>query len=629
MQNFDSGLCTPWFFGCTSVSVDGVLASNYKAVYTKDDGSCSFPGCNVEGNANFKAVVTFNDGTCESSRRRRVEEDVDEGMMAAKKGLAAATIAATEEGRRRRLAAGCLDPAASNYDASASPHDADACEYKVLGCMDTSALNYQSAAEVERSPSDCTYPIYGCTIETNTLNFDSNAAILSSCVYVQPGCLESAASNFISDANTDDGSCTYDVFGCTGNTALNFDSLATVMEDASCVYPIVGCVDNTARNFADDANAACDGCCKYVVPGCMSAAASNFDSAANLEDGSCIVLSPPPSPPPPRNPPLPPPPPLRPPISPQPQSPPLPSPPPPFPPPPEQQWLTIVTLTASGAVEDYDAAVQSEIVAKFAAAAGVAETSVFLAISAASVNLAITIGSATRTAAQAAQAAIEPSLASATLAANLMPSGFVVQSTPLITVAAAPAIGTSFSPPPPPPPPSFVPSAPSTQLDTPPSSQNWSGAGAAIGAGAGGVVLILLIVLVLKNTKAARRAASREAATGRAKLERATNRDDRDDPGTGIGDAPQPSDDGAPALPPRPGTTPSGHERDMPYDDRSTPTAALAQPPPGSQQWLSTPAAALEAVVVNFFSDSESSTARGSDAHGEERDRNAEHLQFV
>ena len=37
-----------------------------------------------------------------------------------------------------------------------------------------------------------------------------------------------AASNFVEDANTDNGSCRYDVVGCASAGALNFDSLATV-----------------------------------------------------------------------------------------------------------------------------------------------------------------------------------------------------------------------------------------------------------------------------------------------------------------------------------------------------------------------------------------------------------------
>ena len=37
-----------------------------------------------------------------------------------------------------------------------------------------------------------------------------------------------AASNFVEDANTDNGSCRYDVVGCASADALNFDSLATV-----------------------------------------------------------------------------------------------------------------------------------------------------------------------------------------------------------------------------------------------------------------------------------------------------------------------------------------------------------------------------------------------------------------
>eukprot|EP01047_Picozoa_sp_COSAG01_P019480 COSAG01_NODE_1082_length_11813_cov_23.531757_3_plen_1951_part_01 len=61
------------------------------------------------------------------------------------------------------------------------------------------------------------------------------------------GCTESAASNFDSLANTDDGSCTYRL-GCTDSVASNFDSLAN-RDDGSCTYP--GCPDVYFAMFGD------------------------------------------------------------------------------------------------------------------------------------------------------------------------------------------------------------------------------------------------------------------------------------------------------------------------------------------------------------------------------------------
>lgn len=95
----------------------------------------------------------------------------------------------------RRLAAGCRDPEASNHDAAASPHVQSACSYTVVGCMDSRATNYLSAAQQEQSPSDCTFPIHGCTVLDNTINYDSLATVLSTCVYRQVGQLGSTEPN--------------------------------------------------------------------------------------------------------------------------------------------------------------------------------------------------------------------------------------------------------------------------------------------------------------------------------------------------------------------------------------------------------------------------------------------------
>ena len=137
--------------------------------------------------------------------------------------------------------------------------------------------------------------------------------------------------NFISQASIDDGSCRYDVYGCTDKGAINFDSVATVSPVGGCVASVVGCLASVAKNFASDANVAAESTCIYWKFGCMAPEASNFDSVASSDDGSCVVSSPPPSPPPPLTPS--PPPPSQPPPSPPPPSPP-PSPPPPSPPPP-------------------------------------------------------------------------------------------------------------------------------------------------------------------------------------------------------------------------------------------------------------------------------------------------------
>ena len=50
--NFDSGLCTPWFYGCMDNG-----AENYKSLYTKDDGSCTKGGCTDPTDASYDAAA--------------------------------------------------------------------------------------------------------------------------------------------------------------------------------------------------------------------------------------------------------------------------------------------------------------------------------------------------------------------------------------------------------------------------------------------------------------------------------------------------------------------------------------------------------------------------------------------
>lgn len=95
--------------------------------------------------------------------------------------------------------------------------------------------------------------VFGCTDPIAT-NYNSNANIDDgSCSYVVPddpilGCTDPTANNFDPSASLDDGSCTYDippVYGCTDPDANNYDNTATV-DDGSCTYDVP-----MARNYVD------------------------------------------------------------------------------------------------------------------------------------------------------------------------------------------------------------------------------------------------------------------------------------------------------------------------------------------------------------------------------------------
>jgi hypothetical protein len=115
-------------------------------------------------------------------------------------------------------------------------------------------------------------------------NYDASANTDDgSCTYDVLGCTDSTANNYDASANTDDGSCTYDVFGCTDETQFNYDATATV-DDGSCQPFTYGCTDSTASNYNSTVNTD-DGSCIWL--GCTDATADNYDSVATVDDGTC------------------------------------------------------------------------------------------------------------------------------------------------------------------------------------------------------------------------------------------------------------------------------------------------------------------------------------------------------
>lgn len=82
------------------------------------------------------------------------------------------------------------------------------------------------------------------------------------------------------------------ICGCTDETALNYDPLAT-SDDNSCIYEdiipipveIYGCTDILSSNYFSGATIN-DGSCVYVS-GCTDYLASNYNPLAVIDDGSC------------------------------------------------------------------------------------------------------------------------------------------------------------------------------------------------------------------------------------------------------------------------------------------------------------------------------------------------------
>ena len=150
-------------------------------------------------------------GTCSSNRR----------ALQGSRGDAARRSLSTDN---------CLDPSALNFNNDTTGEGSD-CVYTKGGCADTAAINFDPAATED--DLSCAYHVYGCTDPTAAI-FDSLAtallrsASLRGCFASKSGCTDSTSARYVATANSEDGSCVYDVYGCTEKSAFNYDSVATV-----------------------------------------------------------------------------------------------------------------------------------------------------------------------------------------------------------------------------------------------------------------------------------------------------------------------------------------------------------------------------------------------------------------
>jgi len=94
--------------------------------------------------------------------------------------------------------AGCTDPTAFNYDASATIDDGS-CIPTVNGCTDSTANNWDASANVD--DGSCTYDVYGCMDDRprNDLATDANGALLFAATNYDPNATVNETSASVSD----------------------------------------------------------------------------------------------------------------------------------------------------------------------------------------------------------------------------------------------------------------------------------------------------------------------------------------------------------------------------------------------------------------------------------------------
>jgi len=218
---------------------------------------------------------------------------------------------------------GCMDSTAFNFEPSATQDDGS-CEPYIYGCLHPSADNYDSNANTDSG--NCTWT--GCTclpvidfpngcINTTTFPMEAVNYPLptimpiippfpgisddGSCVGIIYGCTDQTAVNYNPAANTYDGSCISANNGCMASTAVNYDSSANA-DNGTCIW--YGCQDPAANNFyadielpdfvsqadgyspANSNHGLLDATCTYDS-GCTDSTANNYDATATIDDGSC------------------------------------------------------------------------------------------------------------------------------------------------------------------------------------------------------------------------------------------------------------------------------------------------------------------------------------------------------
>lgn len=146
---------------------------------------------------------------------------------------------------------------------------------------DQSVVQEATSLSFSSEPSE----VFGCTDET-ACNYDSSATIDNfSCKYFDA--LGNCGGDCLYDLD-DDGVCDpFNLLGCTNPVACNFLSDATV-EDGSCDVIGEECDDMndlTVNDVIDD-NCACIG--EAIQEGCIDEYACNFNLDAYIDDGSCI-----------------------------------------------------------------------------------------------------------------------------------------------------------------------------------------------------------------------------------------------------------------------------------------------------------------------------------------------------
>ena len=203
--------------------------------------------------------------------------------------------ATSDDGSCIAVALGCTDATAFNYDPSANTDDGS-CIAVVLGCTDATALNYDASANTDDgSCTFCTDNLVdmvmndswgdgwnGATYTVTDGTTTATGGLTTGSTSTDALCLPDGCYDVTVGGGSYDSEITFDFGSLVGATAGTYQVAV-----GAGVCAVFGCTDSTATNYDASANTD-DGSCSYDILGCTDVNASNYDASATVDDGSCI-----------------------------------------------------------------------------------------------------------------------------------------------------------------------------------------------------------------------------------------------------------------------------------------------------------------------------------------------------
>ena len=244
---------------------------------TDGDGTVLLDDFTVDGAAAGSAIFSVNNG-CPSGCTDPAAENYDSGAI-------------LDDGSCTFANAGCTDPNADNYDSSAV-NDDGTCTYNPPNYISFTWVNTASwdwGGEV--GPCDRHQRQLGRHRRARDGRPGAAGAVVQiPTQFVPNGCYQVVGSDsfgdgwdgYVMDITDGDGNVLVDNFGATftdGDTVSAYLSIA-----GGCVF---GCTDSAADNYDSGANVD-DGNCTYDSPAAPTPQRTNYDSSATGDDGSCI-----------------------------------------------------------------------------------------------------------------------------------------------------------------------------------------------------------------------------------------------------------------------------------------------------------------------------------------------------